>query len=157
MFFMYIISIAVLYYWENFEHNSEMRIFTEFLIKVMSSQEQEEVPLGHVLLDEVVDGDFMDESVLDSSDREDGEQGRRADEAMLKEESTPKGTDEILPSPDCLARGLTNLNLDLNQVYDHLPESSSCPRMMITRTVSPCKMHWLTFKADDLVWTLWCI
>ena len=59
----------------------------------MSSQEQEVVPLGHVLLDEVVDGEVMDESVLDSSDREDGEQGRQADEAMSKEEGTPKGTD----------------------------------------------------------------
>ena len=52
----------------------------------MSSQEQEVVPLGHVLLDEVVDGEVMDESVLDSSNREDGEQGRQADEAMSKEE-----------------------------------------------------------------------
>ena len=61
----------------------------------MSSQEQEDVPLGHVLLDEVVDGEGMDLSLLASSDHEFGEQGRLADEAMLKEEGTPKGTDAV--------------------------------------------------------------
>ena len=61
----------------------------------MSSQEQVEVPLGHVLLKDVVEGDGMDESILDSSDREDGEQGRKADKAMHKENGTPIGTDTV--------------------------------------------------------------
>ena len=56
----------------------------------MSSHEKVEVPIDKVLPDqvppeEVVEGEGMDESILDSSDREDGEQGHKADEAIHQE------------------------------------------------------------------------
>ena len=54
----------------------------------MSSQQQEVIPPGQVLPEEVADSEVMDESVPDSSDCEDSEH-----EGMSKEVGTPNGTE----------------------------------------------------------------
>ena len=57
----------------------------------MSSNDKAEVIVDHVPLEEVVEGENMDLTMLDSSDHEDSEQGRKVDEAIHQESGS--GTD----------------------------------------------------------------